>query len=109
MTVGEIYDSYRIMPGLQLHQLRVAAVGKTVCDHFDRRVDMQSVLLACLFHDMGNIIKADLGLFKGLLGEQSREYWEGVKQEYVEKYGTDEHVAICDECLFVLSHEGAFA
>lgn len=93
MTVGEIYEKYRIMPFLQLHQLRVAAVGKTVCDHFDRGLDTQSVVLACLLHDMGNIIKADLSLFPDALEPEGSEYWEQIKREYINTYGSSEHVA----------------
>ena len=31
-STRDIYDEYRIPPWLQLHQLRVAAVGKMVCE-----------------------------------------------------------------------------
>ena len=61
--VQEIYDAYRIMPSLQLHQLRVGAAGKLIAEHFSDSLDERSVVLACLFHDMGNIIKSDLVTF----------------------------------------------
>lgn len=93
MTVGELYESYRIIPILQMHQLRVAAVGKTICDHFDRGIDTQSVVLACLFHDMANIIKSDLSIFPEALQPEGRDHWEQVKREYIEKYGESEHAA----------------
>ncbi len=93
MTVQDVFEHYRIMPILQLHQLRVAAVGKTTCDHFDRALDMQSVTLACLFHDMANIIKSDLSVFPEALEPKGREYWEGVKKEFIEQYGKSEHHA----------------
>ncbi|MFA7309634.1 MAG: HD domain-containing protein [Candidatus Paceibacterota bacterium] len=92
-TVQEIYDAYRIMPGLQLHQLRVAAVAKTICDSFDQTLDSGSVVLACLFHDMGNILKADLTLFPKLLAPQGIDYWQGIQKEYAAKYGPSEHAA----------------
>ena len=41
------------MPGLQLHQLRVAAVGKLICEHLKKPVRTKDVVVACLFHDMG--------------------------------------------------------
>ncbi len=102
-TPREIYARYRIMPGLQVHQLRVAAVGKLICDSFSsgggsasdgkKPINTRDVVLACLFHDMGNIIKADLAQFPQFLEPQGREYWEGVKEEYIQKYGTDTHTA----------------
>lgn len=93
VTPGEIYAAYRIMPGLQAHQLRVAAVGKMICDNFSLPVNSGDVILTCLFHDMGNIIKSDLGSFPEFLGAHDRAYWEQVKKEYIGKYGDYAHDA----------------
>jgi predicted HD phosphohydrolase len=102
-TSREIYAHYRIMPALQLHQLRVAAVGKLICDNFSfgggpasggqKPINTHDVVLACLFHDMGNIIKSDLSQFPNFLEPQGREYWENVKKQFIEKYGSDTHTA----------------
>lgn len=92
-TPKEIYEAYQIMPNLQLHQLRVAAVGKFLCDNFTESVNKNDVLLACLFHDMGNIVKFDLSRFPEALEPHGLAYWEGVQQEYFEKYGRDQHAA----------------
>lgn len=92
-TPLDIYEEYRIMPGLQLHQLRVAAVGQFVCDALNAPVDTRSVVLACLFHDMGNIIKSDFTQLPDLIEEKGASYWEGVKAEFVSKYGTSAHAA----------------
>ncbi|MDR3570988.1 MAG: HD domain-containing protein [Candidatus Pacebacteria bacterium] len=92
-TIPEIYEAYHIMPNLQMHQLRVAAVGKRICDHFSGELDSQAVILACLFHDMGNIIKFDLNYFPKFLEPQGKAYWESVKADYLHKYGADEHAA----------------
>lgn len=92
-TAQEIYAAYRIMPGLQLHQLRVTAVGKTLCDHCSDPLDVSSVVLACLFHDMGNIIKSDLKTFPGFSEPEGIEHWSRIKDEYLATYGTDEHHA----------------
>jgi len=81
------------MPNLQLHQLRVAAVGKMVCDSFKLPVNERDIMLACLFHDMGNILKFDLTYFPDALEPRGLAYWEQVKEEYREKYGTDQHEA----------------
>ncbi len=93
-TVVEIYETYRIMPQLQLHQLRVAAVAQTVCNSLKISVNSQDVILACLFHDMANIIKSDFDHFPdSFRGPQPRSYWDGIKSEYIEKYGSNTHAA----------------
>lgn len=93
MTVQEIYERYKIMSALQLHQLRVAAVAKIVCENSTRAYDAESIVLACLFHDMANIIKSDLDTFPDFLEPEGRAHWELVKKEFVEKYGTNVHNA----------------
>lgn len=90
-TVQKIYEQYRIMPGLQLHQLRVAGVAKMMCDHFNEPIRADDVVLACLFHDMGNIVKSDLSLFPEFLKPEGRAHWEFVKAEYIRAYGGEQH------------------
>jgi hypothetical protein len=90
--VSDIYAEYKIMPPLQLHQLRVAAVAAMICDSLPG-VDKESVVTACLFHDMGNIIKSDLAYFPEFIQPEGLDYWEKVKQEYIQKYGADEEAA----------------
>lgn len=92
-TPDEIYAAYGIHAGLQMHQLRVAAVGKTVSDALLRDVDTQSVVQACLLHDMGNIIKADFHSFPEFYEPEGTAHWELVKKDFVAKYGNDEHQA----------------
>jgi len=92
-TVADIYREYRIMPSLQLHQLRVAGVAKLVCEQSMKPVDTHTVVLAGLFHDMGNIIKSDLRYFPEFVEPEGLEYWEQVKADFVSKYGTDHHRA----------------
>jgi 5'-deoxynucleotidase YfbR-like HD superfamily hydrolase len=92
-TPLDIYAQYNIMKNLQEHQLRVAAVGKMLCDHLALPVRTDDVILAGLFHDMGNIIKFDLSKFPEFRKPEGVEYWQKVKDEYVSKYGTDEHGA----------------
>ena len=99
-TPRKVYDEYRIMPQLQLHQLRVASVAKLICDSFQRSIESQEVILACLFHDMGNIIKSDLGWFVNLIKPEDRPQWEVIKADYIARYGADSHqanVAISEE------------
>ncbi len=92
-TPREIYTAYKIMPNLQLHQLRVAAVGKVVSDTFTRPINQNDVVLAGLFHDMGNILKFDFSHFPGFTEPEGIHHWESIKTEYRKKYGPDEHVA----------------
>ncbi len=92
-TPLEVYEHYRIMPGLQQHQLRVAAVARLLCDHMTEPVDTHATVVACLFHDMGNIIKSDLARFPSFLGDYSQDYWEGVKRDFIAAYGGNAHAA----------------
>jgi hypothetical protein len=90
-TPREIYAAYDIMPNLQLHQLRVAAVGKLLCDNFKESVNTNDVILACLFHDMGNIVKFKLENPPAALGSDDAEHWRKIQKEVIEKYGPDQH------------------
>src|SRR3989344_4469655 len=92
-TVRELYTKWRIMPSLQLHQLRVAAVVKLIADNFTEPVNKEEVILACLFHDMGNIIKSDLTYFPEFTKPEGVEHWEKIKSEFIQKYGTNHHKA----------------
>lgn len=92
--ITEIYEKYKIPPNLQLHQLRVAGVASLVCDSFDKPLDKNSIITACLLHDMGNIIKFNFDVFPiEFYGTKGRTYWEKVKQEFIERYGENEHEA----------------
>jgi hypothetical protein len=92
--VLDIYQDYHIMKTLQDHQLRVAAVASIICDSLSHvTIDKKSVIIACLFHDMGNIIKFDLSYFPEFLEPEGLSFWEDVKSDYIKKYGTDEHLA----------------
>jgi hypothetical protein len=93
MLIIEIYAKYKILPFLQLHQLRVAAVTKQICDNTDSVVDTEGAIVAALLHDMGNILKFDLSYFPEMLQPEGADYWKSVQEEYRAKYGDDEHVA----------------
>lgn len=91
MIIADIYKKYSIMPNLALHQLRVAAVAKMIMEALDMQQD--SVISACLLHDMGNIIKFRLCDFPEFLQPEGLDYWEQVKISTIQKYGPDEHIA----------------
>ena len=100
------------MPQLRTHMLRVAAVGKIVCDAVNEKVkqnrgefvNTKNVVTACLLHDMGNIIKFDLNYFPEFLEPEGLEFWQKVQNEYFEKYGKDEHVATLEIANEVLKN-----
>lgn len=113
--ITEVYSHYKIFPGLQMHQLRVAAVGKTLCDAVSAAVNTNDVVTALLLHDMGNIIKSDLSKFPAFLEPEGLEYWQGVQNEFFERYGRDEHAAtlqiakelgVSDDVYFLLGNMG---
>lgn len=93
MTIAQIYKQYRLMPNLQLHQYRVAAVAQYICSHFESAVDERSITQACLLHDMGNIIKFDLASFPEFLEPEGLPYWEEVQESFMNRYGDDEFTA----------------
>lgn len=81
------------MPSLQLHQYRVAAVSKALCIRHKVEEDTKNIIVACLLHDMGNIIKFKLELFPDFLEPEGLDYWQKVKQDFHTRYGNDEHEA----------------
>jgi hypothetical protein len=114
-TIQQIYSEYKIMPNLQLHQLRVASVAKIIAENFQGELNKEAIILGCLFHDMGNIIKSDLNYFPEFLKPEGFEYWKKVKDEYIQKYGAEEHLAtviiaeeigISSDALRCLEHIG---
>ena len=95
-TIKDIYQKYQIMPLLQDHQIRAAALGNYILDFWQgKQVPIRDVVTqALLLHDMGNIIKFDLS--KPMYpGEQldNNIHWKRVQEQYLIKYGTDEHIA----------------
>ena len=92
-TPREIYAQYKIMPNLQMHQLRVAAVARLICGHTKERINERDVVLECLFHDMGNVVKFDLAYFPEFVQPEGQAYWESVKADFMQKYGREQHAA----------------
>jgi hypothetical protein len=94
--ITEIYKDYKIMPNLQMHQLRVASVASFICDSLSIKVDKESIVQACLIHDMGNIIKFHLDKFPEWNKPEGLEYWQEVKNDFIIRYGNNEHHATLD-------------
>ena len=93
MKVKDIYKKYKINKGLQEHMLRVAAVAQQICDSYKKSVDTETIIKACLLHDLGNLIKFDLDKSTELLEPQGIEFWTQAKAEMIDKYGNDVYVA----------------
>ncbi len=93
MTIHQIYTDFQIMPNLQTHMYRVAAVAQQICENFTEPLDAQNIITACLLHDMGNIIKFQLGRFPEFLSPEGLGFWESVQKKYIQKYGEDEYEA----------------
>ncbi len=92
-VITELYDNYKIMPQLAMHQLRVAAVAYAIEQALFEPLHEEELISACLLHDMGNILKFDFAVFPEYLEPQGRAYWEEVREAWKKRYGTDEHAA----------------
>lgn len=99
-TILDVYKEYKIMPSLGEHMLRVASVASLICDNFTLPIDKQKIIAIALLHDMGNIIKSRLDIFPEFVEPEGLGYWEQVKNDFILKFGNDEHqatVAIINE------------
>ena len=83
------------MPNLVMHQIRVAAVAMQICESLNIEIDKESIIKACLLHDMGNIIKFNLIQTQLLFGLSDLEIKDAiaVQNEFIQKYGKSEHKA----------------
>ncbi len=95
MLVRDIYEKYEVPPWLQLHQVRVAAVGKMVAKACTRPVDAALVVSTCLLHDIGAIVKFDFNesFLADLVNPNDQKHWESVQVRIREQYGATEHAA----------------
>ena len=82
---------------LQQHQLRVAAFGAYIADHWKhpKTIDKQAIIQTLLLHDMGNIIKFNLDdlQFYSPAERKRVDYWQHMQQEMKQKFHNDEHEA----------------
>lgn len=92
MKINEIYEKYKIIDNLREHQKRVAAVASFFAEKLAQE-DKDKITTAALLHDMGNILKFNFDIFPEFFEKEGVQYWKNIKQEYVVKYGTDEHEA----------------
>lgn len=91
MKITEIYEKYKIMPQLQMHMLRSAAVAKLICNHYTERVDSNLIISAMIIHDLGNMSMINLERFPDLIPAEGKEYWEKILSDFKQKYGDDDY------------------
>jgi hypothetical protein len=97
MIVRELYERYQVPPWLQLHQLRVAAVGEVLAKGI-QGADSALVLSTCLLHDIGAIVKFDFtytthSALRSLCPSEEIPHWEAVQEKIRARYGIEEHDA----------------
>ncbi len=94
MKTSEIYAKYQIPEILQNHMYKVAAVGRLIVESLKPQIDLDIDIVTkeLLLHDMGNILKIPV---KGnsLFTEQEQLSLAKVQEEFLEKFGKEEHVA----------------
>jgi hypothetical protein len=104
MTVGEIYRHYQLMPNLQQHMFRVAAVAEVIGRELLKAKlsdaalsftdqDLQDVLAALLLHDLGNMAKFKLDYFPEFVLPEGLAYWQAEQEQFWAKYGKNAHQA----------------
>jgi len=92
-NILEIYKEHNVMPNLQEHMLRVAAVASLICDNCTEKLNKEDIITACLLHDIGNIVQFQLSYFPEFNKPQGIEYWQGIQNEYIRKYGENKDKA----------------
>lgn len=100
MNTQQVYDKYNIPLNLQQHMLRVAALSQILVEKWSsKKLDSSSILHACLFHDMANIIKFDFSR-PLLFTDKDRDviYWKKVQSQIIEKFGENIHLATLKIC-----------
>ena len=93
MIITETYRKYKTTQQLQLHQFRVTAVAKQICDNLSINVAEEAIVKACLLHDMGNILKFEFSYSSEFFEPEGVGYWKKIKKDFEKKYGQDEHKA----------------
>jgi hypothetical protein len=83
-SINEIYDRFHIMPSLQMHMKRVAAVAELILTavSYSIKIDKDDVIAALLLHDLGNIVKFKL---------EDDPAWKKIQQKTIAKYGSVDH------------------
>lgn len=79
------------------HLYRVTAYALYLTDHFvpDVQLNRDFITKACLFHDIGNIIKFDFRQDRLIeISDQDAAKWKKVQEDFIAKYGPNENIAV---------------
>jgi len=95
MKISEIYKKYNIPPNLQKHMLMATSMAKLICEKWrGPPINPEDIITTMLIHDIGNIAKMDFSSLEKLPeDEKDLSYWQLVQQEFIKKYGADDHIA----------------
>jgi hypothetical protein len=95
ISIADIYQKYGIPLNLQEHMLRSAALTYLLCQKWEGpSINKQQILIVMLIHDMGNFAKIDYSKEEFLpSGDKDIYYWQKKKQDFINNYGADDHVA----------------
>ena len=98
VPISRVYDHYKTPLRLRRHMLRAAGVAQIICENWKgRKMDTKGVVATMLIHDLPKIVNI---ANSSLTGADSREdgkpvrYWLNLKKAYIEKYGSEEHIAV---------------
>jgi hypothetical protein len=93
VQIKQIYQRFEILPQLQQHMVRVAAVARLACTQMSVKVSENEIITACLLHDLGNLAKFDLSVFPQALEPEGLEVWQERQQQLWDAYGRSPHTA----------------
>ena len=95
ISISEVYKKYSIPINLQKHMLRTAAIAKLICENWKGpSINQKDIITTMLVHDIGNIAKMDFSTIDSVPEEKKDiNYWQKIKQEFIMKYGSDDHIA----------------
>lgn len=93
--ISKIYERYDIPFWLAEHMYRVAAVAAALFDaSLEKHPELEGrhgLVMACLLHDIGNIIKFDFDLMPPPDGKI--DHWKAVQADFKKRFGSDELLA----------------
>lgn len=93
MKIAEIYKEYQVPKNLQEHMFRVASVAKIVLSKIEQDIDSDSIIQACLVHDLGNIVKFTLDNEDIIRNPEDVLFLKELQKKFIDRYGEDDHVA----------------
>lgn len=92
MKIIDVYTKYNAPPVLRNHMINVAKVAMYILDHWKGpKIDRKMMILLCLVHDLGNIVRID---FNKQFGPKKEwldiKFWNERKEDIINKYGNDD-------------------